>query len=157
MSIVFQQKPIRIIIFDDNENLGHSLVTLLNTRDNYEVVDDYCGVTDVIKETFSDVVIMNIEMPEEDGISTVLIIKENYSEAAIIMYSQQEDEDKLFSSISAGADGYILKKTMPQLLLRPLKKAAPGGSLISIHSKKNAWLVETTGQQKQIRTYKERN
>ena len=80
--------PIRIIIFDDNENLGHSLVTLLNTRDNYEVVDDYCGVTDVIKETFSDVVIMNIEMPEEDGISTVLIIKENYSEAAIIMYSQ---------------------------------------------------------------------
>lgn len=126
--------PIRIIIFDDNEKLRHSLVTLLGSSAEYDVVGNYSNVLNVeqiINETFPDVVIMDIEMPEKDGISAVPVIKETYPEASIIMYTQYEDEDKLFSSISAGADGYILKKTPPQLLFEAIEEVSTGGAPLS--------------------------
>jgi len=126
--------PVRIIIFDDNEKLRHSLVTVLNTSDQYEVVGNYSNVLNVkniISETFPDVVILDIEMPEKDGISAVSEIKEIFPEASIIMYTQYEDEDKLFSSIRAGADGYILKKTPPQLLFEAIEEVSTGGAPLS--------------------------
>lgn len=57
------------------------------------------------------------------------IIKETYPEAAIIMYSHYEDDDILFSSISAGANGYFLKKTPPQLLFEAIEEVSTGGLL----------------------------
>ncbi len=126
--------PLRIIIFEDNEKLRHSLVTLLGTSGNYDVVGDYGNVkevSDIVHATFPDVVIMDIEMPEKDGISAVPLIKEIYPEASIIMYTQYEDEDKLFRSISAGADGYILKKTPPQLLFEAIEEVSSGGAPMS--------------------------
>lgn len=126
--------PIRIIIFEDNEKLRHSLVTLLATTEHYNVVGHYANVMDVekiISDTFPDVVIMDIDMPEKDGISAVPIIKELYPEASIIMYTQYEDDDKLFRSISAGADGYILKKTAPQLLFAAIEEVRSGGAPMS--------------------------
>lgn len=126
--------PVRIIIFEDNEKLRFSLVTLLDTTDDYNVVGHYGNVKKVakiIEETFPDVVIMDIDMPGKDGISAVPGIKELYPEASIIMYTQFEDDDKLFRSISAGADGYILKKTPPQLLFTAIEEVRSGGAPMS--------------------------
>lgn len=122
------------MIFEDNEGLRHSLETLLNATGEYHVVGSYpnaSGVESIMKETFPDVVIMDIDMPERDGISAVPAIKEIYPDTAVIMYTQYEDDDKLFRSIRAGADGYILKKTPAQMLFKGIKEVMEGGAPMS--------------------------
>jgi len=126
--------PVRILIFEDNDGLRHSLATLLNSTKDYEVVGDFAAVekvNDIMENHFPDVVIMDIDMPGKDGIWAVPIIKEIKPEIAIIMYTQYEDDDKLFRSIRAGADGYILKKTPPQMLFEAIEEVWQGGAPLS--------------------------
>lgn len=124
----------RIVIFEDNEILRHSLTVLLNGAAEYEVVGNYSNVMTagaVIDELYPDVVIMDIDMPMKDGISAVPEIKEIHPDVSIIMYTQFEDDDKLFRSICAGADGYVLKKTSPSKLFEALDEVRNGGAPMS--------------------------
>lgn len=70
-------------------------------------------------------------MPEKDGISAIPIIKESHPDVYIVMYTQFQDEDKIFQSLCAGADGYILKKTSPLALFSALKDVLNGGAPMS--------------------------
>ena len=111
----------KIVIFEDNENLRSSLVVLLNSIEHYSVVGDFPNVLEAsknIKELDPDMVIMDIDMPGKDGISVIPGIKEIKPEISIVMYTQFEEEDKIFRSLCAGADGYILKKTSPMILFQ---------------------------------------
>lgn len=126
--------PVRIMIFEDNDNLRKSLVTLLATSDEFQVVGSYANANNVeaiLGETFPEVIIMDIDMPGRDGISAVPTIKEIYPETSIIMYTQYEDDDKLFRSISVGADGYILKKTPVRFLFEAINEVYEGGAPMS--------------------------
>lgn len=124
----------KIVIFEDNENLRSSLVVLLNSIEQYLVVGDFPNVLEAsknIKELDPDMVIMDIDMPGKDGISVVPEIKEIKPEISIVMYTQFEDEDKIFRSLCAGADGYILKKTSPIILFQALEEVSNGGAPLS--------------------------
>jgi DNA-binding NarL/FixJ family response regulator len=74
---------------------------------------------------------MDIDMPGVNGIEGVKIIKSVRPETQIIMLTVFEDDDKIFESIKAGADGYILKKSIPTELLSAIHNASVGGSSIS--------------------------
>jgi DNA-binding NarL/FixJ family response regulator len=76
-------------------------------------------------------VILDIDMPEKDGISAIPIIKETHPEVYIVMYTQFQDDDKIFRSLCAGADGYILKKSSPLTLFSALKEVMNGGAPMS--------------------------
>jgi DNA-binding NarL/FixJ family response regulator len=124
----------RLIIFEDNESLREFLVTLINSSEDYQVVADFPNVLhakDVILEYKPDLVILDIDMPEKDGISVIPIIKESHPEVLIVMYTQFQDDDKIFKSLCAGADGYILKKTSPLALFSALKDVMNGGAPMS--------------------------
>ncbi|MEO6151234.1 MAG: response regulator transcription factor [Mucilaginibacter sp.] len=124
----------RLVIFEDNEALRNSLVYLLNAQPGYLVVGDFNNVHDVkaqVIATQPDLVIMDIDMPGKDGITGVEEIKEVRPETAIVMYTQFEDDDRLFKSICAGADGYILKKTSPEKFFDAIKDALDGGAPMS--------------------------
>jgi DNA-binding NarL/FixJ family response regulator len=123
----------KLVIFEDNEALRNSLVYLLNSQ-NYNVVGDYSNVNDVLTHinlTQPDLVIMDIDMPGKDGITAVGEIKEVRPETIIIMYTQFEDDERLFKSICAGADGYILKKTSPEKFFDAIKDVLNGGAPMS--------------------------
>jgi DNA-binding NarL/FixJ family response regulator len=125
---------VSLVIFEDNSVLRESLITLLETSGEYRVVGDFgnvLGVDAVIKDLRPDVVIMDIDMPGRDGISAVPVIRELQPDTAIIMYTQFEDDDKLFKSICAGADGYILKKTSPMKLFEAISEVVHGGAPMS--------------------------
>ncbi|RYD87476.1 MAG: response regulator transcription factor, partial [Sphingobacteriales bacterium] len=114
----------KLVIFEDNEALRNSLVYLLNAQPGYVVVGDFNNVIEVKKHVLAtqpDLVIMDIDMPGKDGITGVEEIKEVRPETAVIMYTQFEDDDRLFKSICAGADGYILKKTSPEKFFDAIK------------------------------------
>ncbi|TSD62277.1 response regulator transcription factor [Inquilinus sp. KBS0705] len=123
----------KLIIYEDNEALRNSLVYLLNAQ-NYRVVGDFNNVMDVKAQVMAaqpDLVIMDIDMPGKDGITAVAELKEMRPETTIIMYTQFEDDHRLFKSICAGADGYILKKTSPEKFFDAIKDVLSGGAPMS--------------------------
>jgi DNA-binding NarL/FixJ family response regulator len=124
----------RIVIFEDNENLRSFLVTLLNSSEDYTVVADFPDVLharEAIDQYQPDLVILDIDMPGRDGISAIPIIKESRPDTLIVMYTQFQDDTKIFNSLCAGADGYILKKTSTVGLFHALEELRSGGAPMS--------------------------
>ena len=125
---------IRLVIFEDNEVLRNSLATLLEGSEDYTVVGAYADVLNaksVIALDDPDAVILDIDMPQMDGISAIPIIKEVNPNISVVMYTQFEDDEKLFSSLCAGADGYVLKKTSPLRLFQAIGEVRKGGAPLS--------------------------
>ncbi|HSI77544.1 MAG TPA: response regulator transcription factor [Lunatimonas sp.] len=121
---------IRLVIFEDNEILRSSLSTLLGSSDDYQIVGMYGDVMEaeqIIRSTRPDVVVLDIDMPLRDGISAIPIIKQVDNDISVVMYTQFEDDDRLFRSLCAGADGYVLKKTTPLKLFEAIAEVHKGG------------------------------
>ncbi|WP_029038753.1 response regulator [Salinimicrobium xinjiangense] len=124
----------RIVIFEDNEKVRSSLVTLLGNESAYVVTGAHPDASDVgrrIRQETPHVVILDIDMPGMNGISAIPLIKEVDPEISIVMYTQFEDDEKLFKSLCAGADGYVLKKTSPGNLLAAIEEVRAGGAPLS--------------------------
>ena len=124
----------RIVIFEDNQRVRESLATLLHNEKDYIVCGAYStviGGTDIIRREDPDIVILDIDMPQMDGITAIPLIKEVKPEISIVMYTQFEDDEKLFRSLCAGADGYVLKKTSPVHLLEAIEEVRAGGAPLS--------------------------
>jgi DNA-binding NarL/FixJ family response regulator len=75
-----------------------------------------------------DIVLMDIEMPVADGISGVINIKRNFPKIRIIMQTVFEDEDKIFSCLQAGAEGYILKNAGAEKITQSIEEVYHGGA-----------------------------
>ena len=102
-----------IIIFEDDDQLRNSLVVLIGNSNDYTVIGNYANAMEaaaIIRRYKPGVVIMDINMPGKTGIEAVREIKEARAQTFIIMYTMFEDDEKLFASLCAGANGYILKK-----------------------------------------------
>ncbi|GAB2776833.1 response regulator [Salinimicrobium soli] len=124
----------RIVIFEDNDRVRNSLVTLLGNNKENTVCGSYpdvMNVSQVIRDEKPQVVILDIDMPQKDGISVIPVIKEIDPEISIVMYTQFEDDEKLFKSLCAGADGYVLKKTTPVKLQDAIEEVRKGGAPLS--------------------------
>jgi DNA-binding NarL/FixJ family response regulator len=123
-----------LVLFEDNTGLRKSLVNLLNNSKEYIVSGDYSNAmnaANIVRSQLPDIIILDINMPGINGIEAISVIKEEKPDVAIIMYTQFEDEDKIFKSLCAGADGYILKKTSPHKLVEAIKEVCEGGAPLS--------------------------
>jgi DNA-binding NarL/FixJ family response regulator len=81
-----------------------------------------------ISQAKPDVVLMDIELPGINGIEAVGMIKEEFPEMKILMETMFDDDEKIFNSICAGAEGYILKHTTPAEIMEAIKEIYEGGS-----------------------------
>lgn len=125
---------IKIIVFEDRANLRESLKLLIETEAGFQLLHMFpnCKNADrLILKYAPDVVLMDIDMPEVNGIEGVKMIKAVRPETQIIMLTVFDDDEKIFESIKAGADGYILKKSIPMELISAIHNASVGGSSIS--------------------------
>ena len=121
----------RIAIFDDNEKRCDGLKLLISLTEEMECVGMFPNCSNVLKDIETcrpDLVLMDIDMPKVNGIEGVRIIKTKHPEIKILMQTVFEDDEKLFASIRAGADGYILKKTTPADLLKAIEETLEGGA-----------------------------
>ena len=155
--------PVSIIIFEDNEQLRASLVVLLNNSTNYNIIGDHANATEaatIIRRYKPDVVIMDIDMPGKTGIQAVAEIKEAMPQTAVIMYTMFEDDEKLFNSLCAGANGYILKKTSPHKLFEAINDVMEGGAPMSPTIARRvlqSFEVKSTSQQYHLTPREKRN
>lgn len=121
----------RIVIFDDNIKRRESLEMLIDLSDDMICVGSFPDCSNVlnnIDKSEPDLVLMDIDMPNVNGIEGVTIIRTKYPNLKILMQTVFEDNEKLFACIRAGADGYILKKTQPLELLDAINEALEGGA-----------------------------
>lgn len=124
----------KLLIYEDNIRLRQSLVLFLDGTPNYQVVGHFSNCKNVVQEVQSlqpDVILMDIDMPEVNGIEGVKRIKANNDIVKVLMHTVFDDNDKLFTCLKAGADGYILKKSTPLQLLQAIESIQAGGAPMS--------------------------
>lgn len=147
-----------IIIFEDNDQLRNSLETLIGTSSEFTVTGSYADVMNapaIVRRDRPDVVIMDINMPGKSGIEGVLEIKEARPQTLIIMYTMFENDENLFNSLCAGANGYILKKTSPFKLFEAIQDVMEGGAPMSPTIARRvlqSFEIKSSGQQYHLTT-----
>lgn len=125
---------IRLAIIEDNEAYRKSLQALVGKANDIELV--YSGATchhivEAVDIIAPDVVIMDIDLPEINGIEGVRLLKQKHPNLNVFMLTVFEDEDKIFESIKAGAVGYLLKKDPPDSIIEAIGKVARGESVMN--------------------------
>jgi DNA-binding NarL/FixJ family response regulator len=124
----------RLLIFEDNTRLRESLGILLNDEKNFKVMGAFAhcdSAVSQVEQLGADLIVMDIDMPGIGGIEGVRRIKDKYPEIKIIMHTVFDDDNRIFDSICAGADGYLLKNTSPVQLIQSLQEVLEGGAPMS--------------------------
>lgn len=125
---------IRVAVYDDHKQRSESLRVLLQKTDGLTCVGTFPDCSHVeqdMQDTVPDVVLMDIEMPIVDGISGVYRIKKAFAHIRIIMQTVYEDEGKIFASLQAGADGYILKNADAEKIIQSIREVHEGGAYMT--------------------------
>ena len=121
--------PIKVLIVEDNTNLRLALKTLLSLSGDFICIGDYDRPDPSVTFTIvPDVILMDIDLPGENGIAYTRRIKAAYPQVNILMLTIVEREDKIIEAICAGASGYILKSAMPENILEHIRVLHKGGS-----------------------------
>jgi len=125
---------IKVFIYDDNLPRRDSLKALLDLSPELQFCGEAmnCVNTVIDMETsFPDVVLMDINMPEVNGIEGLKKIKEHFPNIKVLMQTVFDDSDKIFECIKNGASGYILKKDSPQRILQAIQEVYEGGAVMN--------------------------
>jgi DNA-binding NarL/FixJ family response regulator len=125
---------IRVLIVDDDDLMRAGLRSVLSSDETIEVVgessDGREGVA-TARELRPDVVLMDIRMPELDGISATRELLAVSPDAKVVVLTTFEDDEYVFGALSAGASGFLLKRTRPEELIGAIHTIAAGDSLLS--------------------------
>ena len=124
----------RVLIIEDDQEIRNSFSLIVNSSQNFNVVNAYSNCEDAIKHLTSDrpdYVLMDIELPGMNGIKGTRIIKDKYPSVEIVMVTVYEDSDLVFEALKAGASGYITKSANYMELLAALEEITKGGAPMS--------------------------
>ncbi|MDO4343913.1 MAG: response regulator transcription factor [Eubacteriales bacterium] len=125
---------IKILIADDQELIRQSLQIILGMEKDFEVLDSVANGLEVIRSVRKeqpDVILMDIRMPEMDGVVCTQIIKENYPDIKIIILSTFDDDEYIFNALKYGASGYLLKGSTTKELAESIRKVYQGTAMIN--------------------------
>lgn len=108
---------IKILVVDDQNFTRQALQTILENEPDFQVVEKATSGVEAIKyleQNRVDITIVDLEMPEMDGLSLTKILSERFPETKAIILSSHDHEDQINSAVEAGARGYLLKNTSAQ-------------------------------------------
>lgn len=122
--------PVRILLVDDHAVVRAGLRLLLAADSELEIVGEAETGTEGVRlarELTPDVVLMDISMPDMNGIEATRRIKELTPEAAVLALTMHEDDQYFFEMLAAGASGYVPKRAAPNDLLSAIHAVQKGG------------------------------
>jgi DNA-binding NarL/FixJ family response regulator len=120
---------IRLLLADDHAVVRAGLARLVETFDGVELVGaaaDGAEAAELAAELDPDVVLMDLEMPEVDGIEATRRIRAGRPETAVLVLTSFSDRERILRALDAGAAGYLLKDAEPAELERAIRAAARG-------------------------------
>lgn len=125
---------ISVAIVDDEKELCQSIAAFVNGSSGFHCVSTYHSAEAALERLpleKPDVVLMDINMTGMNGVECVRRLKGLVPELKIMMLTVYEDTDQIFQALSAGASGYMLKRSTPAKLLEAIKDLHEGGSPMS--------------------------
>ncbi|WP_300344386.1 response regulator transcription factor [Nesterenkonia sp.] len=127
--------PVRVLIVDDQSMIRAGFAALLDAQEGLEVVgtaEDGAGITDVVRRTRPDVVIMDIRMPKVNGLEAArTVLSMPGDPPRILMLTTFDADEYVFSALRAGASGFLLKDATPEELVHAVRVVASGEALLS--------------------------
>ena len=127
------EPPVRVLLVDDQALFREALATLLDVRDDVEVVGDAADGDEALRraaELAPDVVLMDLRMPELDGIAATRRLRAQLPEVRVLALTTFDTDEEVFAALRAGAVGYLLKDVSSQRLVEAVEAAARGESVL---------------------------
>ncbi len=122
---------VKVLIYDDNIALRNSMEVLLNDNPGLQVVaamPNAATVAEDLRVFAPDVVLMDIDMPEVNGVDAVKKIRSINEQLPVIMLTVFDDNENIFAAICAGASGYILKRYATEEIPAAIQNVLTGGA-----------------------------
>ncbi len=126
--------PVRVLLVDDDDLMRAGLEAVLSTDETIEVIGqaaDGRAAVERVRALRPDVVLMDVRMPDLDGIAATREVLAVSPEAKVVILTTFEQDDYVFGALNAGASGFLLKRTSPEELLAAIHTIAAGDSLLS--------------------------
>lgn len=127
-------ETIRISIVEDISEIREGMRFVINQTPGFECVSVYENAEDAIvdlPQLCPDIVIMDINLPGMNGVECIRKVKTSTPQTQFIMFTVFEEGEQVFEALSAGATGYLLKKTPPHKIIEALHELQEGGSPMS--------------------------
>ena len=149
--------PITILLADDHDVVRRGMKMLLEDEESVKVIGEASDGLDAIEKVkmlMPNVVILDLTMPKMTGIEAAKIISEEYPEVKILIFSMHHNKEYIISSVENGANGYLLKDTGKEELMRAIKVVSEGRKYFPPEISEviiNELLAKNSGTQEEIR------
>jgi DNA-binding NarL/FixJ family response regulator len=132
------RKPvIRILIADDHPIVRDGLRKLLSLEDDFEIVgeaNDGREVLDLIQEVEPDILLLDLRMPNLDGLGTLQAMQQTGKRTKVIVLTASEDKNEFVQAMKLGCSGIVLKQTAPELIVKSIRKVQAGEIWLDSHT-----------------------
>lgn len=127
-------KKIKVLVVEDQSVVREGVVAILSFQEDMEVVGeavDGVAAVELARKTKPDVILLDMVMPRQDGLTTIPLLKEFVPDARILVLTSFDESNRVYQAIKSGALGYMLKDTTRTQLLQSIRDVAKGQA--SIH------------------------
>jgi DNA-binding NarL/FixJ family response regulator len=127
-------QPLRLLLVDDHALFREGLISLLSYQEDFKVVgeaEDAKSALEQARTLQPDIVLMDVELPGEDGVAATQRLKMEMPNIMVVMLTVHDDSQTLFEAIKVGAQGYLVKNVRSRELLEQLRGLARGEAAIS--------------------------
>jgi two-component system, NarL family, response regulator LiaR len=128
-----KMKKIRILVVDDENVVREGFVAILRLQDDMQVVGealDGLQAVQLARKTKPDVILLDLAMPHQDGLTTIPQIKEILPDTRILVLTGTAESDRVFQALKSGALGFLLKDATRVQLLQAIREVANGQASI---------------------------
>lgn len=125
---------IRILVADDHPIVRDGLVAVLTTQRDFAVVGDAGSGAEAVRQVAAlapDVLLLDLAMPEGDGVETLRQMKERGLRTQVIVFTAFDTDERILAAIRAGAQGYLLKGAPREEIFKAIRTTHAGGSLLT--------------------------
>jgi DNA-binding NarL/FixJ family response regulator len=125
--------PIRILVTDDHPVVRDGLVAILGSQPDFAIVGDAASgqaTLDLARTLHPDIVLLDLEMPEMDGVETLRQLQRITPDTRVIIFTAFDTDERILSAVRAGAQGYLLKGAPRNDIFQAIRVVHQGGSLL---------------------------
>lgn len=140
---------IRLVVVDDHTLFRRGLVSLLSDTEVFAIVGEASNgqeALEIILENKPDVILMDINMPNLDGVETLRALRKSGVDTPVLMLTISQQSEDLIKAIQAGASGYVLKNAEPETLRQTIELVHAGEAVLAPEMTEQVFRLMRSGE-----------